>query len=289
MVNKPPIGIRLPVYVIDGVQSVLEALVHSNAVRFGFGVVPRWDQRPIQFSLLVDIPQLVLLEGSTSGLTPVLVFALTDQTHPVGLLVLATDCVVLFPKRMGQSVPVFGSRVSPASVGVEGAVLWSKGTVHLVTGSVQTPQLVPLCVLVAQLSPLRNHVGAQMVRLTTDSRVTVGLLRLGWRVGMEIGSSVFKCQFWVFHPFRDHLANGLDQTDVEVLTAEEGPRNASVSDVLFEKEVVGGRGIVVPVGFETFASEIVVKAKFDSFSQNVLVNWDAVVANHYSLGVGDGR
>ena len=106
---------------------------------------------------------------------------------------------------------------------------------------------------------------------------------------MEIGSSVFKCQFWVFHPFRDHLANGLDQTDVEVLTAEEGPRNASVSDVLFEKEVVGGRGIVVPVGFETFASEIVVKAKFDSFSQNVLVNWDAVVANHYSLGVGDGR
>lgn len=102
MINKSAVGVGFAVDVIDGVEGIFEALVNADPVALGLGAAVVSHQGLVHLRLLVDLAELVLLEGLLAAVAALLLLGLAHQAHPVGLLVLAGDRVVVLARGLDR-------------------------------------------------------------------------------------------------------------------------------------------------------------------------------------------
>ena len=102
VVYKPAVGVRFAVDVIDCVEGVLEALIHSDAVAFCFVCFVVGCKCPVHFCFLVNICQLVFSQRFSFAMA--FLFRPAHQRHPVGLFVLSTYWIIASAYRIGDSL-----------------------------------------------------------------------------------------------------------------------------------------------------------------------------------------
>ena len=83
-----------------------------------------------------------------------------------------------------------------------------------------------------------------------------------------------------------YLPEWFDEGGVEVLAAEVGLADAALAHELLQQQVVGGGGVVVPVGLDALAGEAVVEAQLDRRLEDLLVDGNAVVTDNQALRTG---
>jgi hypothetical protein len=95
MINKPSIGIGLPIDVINRIQSILKSFINSDSVTLGLSSAVVRHQSFIHLGLLVDLTQLVLFERFLTALAAVLLFGFAYKRNAVGLLILTVYSIVV--------------------------------------------------------------------------------------------------------------------------------------------------------------------------------------------------